>query len=861
MTAARAAGLPLLLAAALFAAPARCARAQAAPPAPLAPLIEQIDALPDREARTLADGLPQAECVRLIRYLATADCADPEREARRLLVVLDGARRWFGGTIEAQSMRKLYPSLVRLGRIREARILLEDVIARAPAPELQANLRIDLAELLRLAGEPTLALEQLDLGSRPGPDGTSELQRSDPLLPAFFLGQRIEICAELGIPDQAEELLAELGAEERRLEAAGLLDPYAWTRFRLHRLTHFVAANREDDALAEVDAARQDPRYGAAGAELPARVALVLAWSARSRPERRDEALAQLRAELARARVEPLELLRLALDEARLLAAAGDAAEAARALAGAERLLAELRQRGAEPAPSRVAAYWSVRTEVAFLGAAPRAEVENLLLAFEDCWSSYLAEWDRTPLRSGGVGFLHHGSRRDVLSDLIRLTLAVHGEATGAAIAFDRVLEAQARGTLSRSLGIAPIRAAEVAARLLVAADHGLLVYVPAAQQSHAFVLDRGGLQCFELARAGQLDAVRSALVPLLAAPLAARDRAALAAAVAAASASFLPAPVAARVLRLGRLSLSGVEQLAWVPFEVFEVDGVPLGTRVALDYLPSIPVAVALAERAASTPPPPLRIALFAAPAHGAAVRTRWPDLRELELDSDDAAALLAPVPDGAAAAALGLGCTLDALGAEPRDVLLELVTHGVRLAGVERSAALLFAETAGDDGVLDVARAEGIAARLVVLGACGAGRARLRRGEDGPQGLAGAFLRGGATAVVLANFDLETKSTLALLAAFNAEIAAGAAPAEALCRARAAVAAEPQWQDPFFHAHLQVVGAGQIPLFAAAPRPRREAGRARVALALLAAAALAAVAVAYAARRRATRSAGSSS
>jgi hypothetical protein len=75
-----------------------------------------------------------------------------------------------------------------------------------------------------------------------------------------------------------------------------------------------------------------------------------------------------------------------------------------------------------------------------------------------------------------------------------------------------------------------------------------------------------------------------------------------------------------------------------------------------------------------------------------------------------------------------------------------------------------------------------------VVLLCTCGAGRGLLRRGDDGGQTLAGALLRAGATAVGVADTDLELGATQALVRDFLAALAEGLAPDLALRAARRA-------------------------------------------------------------------------
>ena len=96
------------------------------------------------------------------------------------------------------------------------------------------------------------------------------------------------------------------------------------------------------------------------------------------------------------------------------------------------------------------------------------------------------------------------------------------------------------------------------------------------------------------------------------------------------------------------------------------------------------------------------------------------------------------------------------------------------------------------------------------MLLAACGAGRAPLLRGEDGVGAFGGALLSAGARAVVLSPADLDLEATLELLGTFNAGLAGGASPAEAMRAARRRLAGAGRLDHPYFHSLLRVVGLG---------------------------------------------------
>ena len=118
-------------------------------------------------------------------------------------------------------------------------------------------------------------------------------------------------------------------------------------------------------------------------------------------------------------------------------------------------------------------------------------------------------------------------------------------------------------------------------------------------------------------------------------------------------------------------------------------------------------------------------------------------------------------------------------------------------------------------DAGIVGAAELVGIPLPpLVIVTACGAGRGPQRWGEDLGSGLAGPLLAAGAQAVVIASGPLEYKAALALSETFHGALVDGASPAEALRRARIALARDPDRSHPA-HVRLRVVGRGHAPLF----------------------------------------------
>ncbi|MEM7354243.1 MAG: CHAT domain-containing protein [Acidobacteriota bacterium] len=123
----------------------------------------------------------------------------------------------------------------------------------------------------------------------------------------------------------------------------------------------------------------------------------------------------------------------------------------------------------------------------------------------------------------------------------------------------------------------------------------------------------------------------------------------------------------------------------------------------------------------------------------------------------------------------------------------LLHLATHGLVRDDHPMTSGVLLVPGRGDDGLLQAHEVMGLelAADIVTLSACRTGRGRLRRGA-GIVGLSRAFLAAGASSVVVSLWDVDDRSTPRLMEVFYDQIAAGAAPPEAMLAARRALFAE---------------------------------------------------------------------
>jgi hypothetical protein len=460
--------------------------------------------------------------------------------------------------------------------------------------------------------------------------------------------------------------------------------------------------------------------------------------------------------------------------------------------------------------PGRLGAAWmglEARIELAQSRSAPDRErrLRPHLERLRHSWAEFLSHWSGAPVRGGGLAYLHIAERHQVLQELIELELAVEGESLGASRALQEVLDGEQQSTFSRRLRLPPVGIDEIR-RELTDAHAGLLVYLPSRDRSFVFALDPRGVRLFHLDAEHRVRGPCHALAA--AAQSAVRDGRGLddrdlVSAAADCAHAMLPEALEAYIAEWHTVLVVGIDDFGYVPFELFPArEGGTQGTRRAISYSPTVAMAIAL-QRAPS--PSAGRARFLLAPdvdGSGGALRLSDDELRELTSAVPGEPEILA----GPAAQAASLG-----VAAGQNVTLLYVLTDGTHDATRERPAGLLMAHSSSSRGT---AWAEDIEAlrvpMLVVLTACGAGRAPMRRGDGGRSDLAAAFLYAGASTVVLPTCDLELDATLRTMPRIFRRLSAGEATAQALRGARAELVAA---HDPVaaLQAHLlHVVGRG---------------------------------------------------
>jgi hypothetical protein len=603
---------------------------------------------------------------------------------------------------------------------------------------------------------------------------------------------------QVGTLDAAEEKL-----QQATQALARLREPDAAQRLlRGRELDLWLAAERFDRAEAMLAAAEP-------GAFQPGRAELAQALID-LRSDRREPA----KASLARLATKGSLAERAAAELTLLHVLDGD-------LAAATRTSAPLRQK---PLAKLTTTELVAVARVSLLAVAQRRPPEPTLaeldLALQAEYEKTLRRWAAVPPTASGVPFLFLAGRRDLLATLVALRLERHGEAAGASQALQLWLTAEAMGSMARTLGLPTPDLATVRQRLLPAKGM-LLAFLPAPTQS--FVLGLTATECFAIPLRG--DAGLRARVRELRRLTGDQPTPDAAQALAAAARPVvdwcLPPAVRARLDAHHHIAVVGRDLTGLIPFEAlpYAADGSELGTAKAIGSVPSMVLMCHYAARQPQTRE------------HSVAV------LAATAIDPRDGAAFgiepIPPDPAGFAAwAADGTGRGMVLAPATAADLLqgagakaqtTVVLGHGMADLTSTRAAGVLLARAKPTARGTVLADDIQTAADLVLLLVCNAASGPPRRGEDGGHHLGGALLQHGASAVVLAEHDLELQATLHWAGQFLRAFQGGADAAEAARQARAAVRARPEWRHPWFHASLRVDGLGTLTAAQCGPLPQQ--------------------------------------
>ncbi len=692
------------------------------------------------------------------------------------------------------------------GRFEQARELLESTLERYPdALQTRAYLLLQLAETDRLEGSLASAWERItqveDAVARSGlqPD----LQRlHEAQLEPRLIELRMNVLLGLGLPDQYWTWLQEyeqlMGPDDpevlwyrarfwlatdnftRVIETlTPLLDtieyePWVWTNLQLVL------------AMAEAELSWTEPRSLERAIELFERIL--------SRPD--APAQAQRSAQL---RLVELEIR------------AGDHRAARTRIDGIdrERLL-----------DSQGPWLTALEARLAMAGGASADELARRLEDLRAASDESLASWAASSRRKGGVGILHYVMRRDIVSELIQLTLTVEGRDAGAQTAVRDLMRMRALGSVAA--GLREVRAGPVTLeefrRVVLAPGRGALVLFPGTERSHVFAIDSEGVVCAQTAPLVRWNPLRVALEERLRFPPHPETAAASAEEIERLAAELaellIPDEIAARVGSWSELFVESAHLTGFLPFELLPLHGVPLGQSVPLAYLPSLNVGCLLKRREVAGDADAVWDVTLVADPDG--------PTPELDLPWTRGQADAVREAYGADRVALRLGAEASpSVLSDPElmsSKVLQLVLHGLYDPTQERPAGIAMAPGEHVSGQVwgdMIERLERVP-KLVVLAVCGAARGPLRSGDDGVTSLGSAFLLARADAVLLSPYDLEFQATIALTDIFHERLRVhGETPARAMLEARRELAASERFAHPFHHSLMQVVGLGHDPLF----------------------------------------------
>ncbi|MFT7664163.1 MAG: CHAT domain-containing protein [Planctomycetota bacterium] len=712
----------------------------------------------------------------------------------------------------AQIELEIANALRMQGRIDEARAILLDVYADFGSVALPWVTTL-LADMDRIRGQASEALARLD-------EAEASLSIEQPFhdqVRAVIFGLRGQIYLELGVIDQAARWF-----EEERRSAEELNNPELQVAVLMHSAV-LLLANPQGEGTPELLAKLLEEHLAKGGnpelqATLSSMLGRVSAYRAIATGGDPNEAIEQLKEATSRDALPREESIDAGLYLVRLLIENGQLEEAQTEFTRIEELvLSAARLIGTNGRTRDRGLLAALRCELELAHKSSPFPVRHLL-ELEVAYDAMLRQWEQTPLRPGGVGFLNSQERLTVLEVLVRTHIAAEPNQIGIANALESVIRAQARGTLARELDAPEVRVERVREELLYD-NSGMLVYLPTPQRTHLFVLDKSSIAHFECPGVHRFEAERRQFQALLNTPLAS-DKARgdqLGSDWAALTDSLIPGDLKEQVLAWSQLTLVGTGYLGFFPFEALPIAGTYLGLKIPIGYLPSLPIGCALNQRRDnSTQVWERDLLLVTAPALNQGVKQRWPDLAELKLGLEQVETLHSSFEPHRSRVLHFDAATRAALTFELQKptAMLHILAHGVRDSTRERSTGLALGGSPEELGVLwpeDVESEQ--MPPLVLLSACGSARGPVRYGDDGASHLGGAFIRAGTDTVVFSRADLELESTLLLSKHFTWRLSLGARPAEALYHARLVVA-EQFDNDPFYFALTHAVGLTHRPM-----------------------------------------------
>ena len=630
-----------------------------------------------------------------------------------------------------------------------------------------------------------------------------------------FLGQ---LERARGLPDRAAAAFDAERDLAQRLAGEPWNDVFQLGNATQHRLDLHLQIERYEKVLADAAPVLALDIGPGARAYIELQVAKALAALEARDPERERAARGALEGVLDSGGLGELESCHAEMELAQIAIAEGRFDDARARLRSSGERLAQL-----DDGPElvfEIAAQRALEARLARRSHAPGDELKERLDALLAAYDAMLRTWAAQPLTPGGIGFLNIAWRREVVGEVIALSLLVPEHGPEAAVR--AILLAQANGTLSRRVGATAPTLTELRETLL-SGGGGLLLYHQTDEATHLLAVDAAAVVSSVLPPTYEIDRRNADLHDLVhrdpghssgvSDERRREDLAEVDAYAAYLRDALLPPKVLARIGRWSHVIVSDGSDVGHLPWPCLPLaDGRALGLSKPLSEMPSVPFGMVLARREHARDVP-FDLLLFAMPPPGPQALAIEPRLAPLPIDDATLRRLRGALPPERVRTWPGARATRTALGVAPleRAAILHLFCHGVFDDERERPAALVLAADGDASGLVDCDAVEGLVGRvppLVILSACGAARAHDRVGEDGVTNLGGAFQYAGANTVVLASASLEYAATVALMESFTDELARGSDVGHAMLAARRAVAAEQP--HPYYHSLMRVVGIG---------------------------------------------------
>lgn len=452
-------------------------------------------------------------------------------------------------------------------------------------------------------------------------------------------------------------------------------------------------------------------------------------------------------------------------------------------------------------------------------------------------------DWKRTEVRPGGYGPLQNLRPRQAIVEIARRGVETLDAGSALESIMGLLVELESVSSLARILEAETIaHPLGVVRNSLLREDHGVVLVVPAAEETLVVWIDRETADVSFVAKRDRLLRLRRSWLGWLhTAPHGEPDddartlrRTRLEASSVELAQELLPASLRARLPSWRRISFVTFDLLGEMPWEALEVEAgdAALGLTHEIDAWPSITAAHHLATRLGYSPARRGAL-LLAGPEHGATARTLFSRLTPIRVSLDEANAWVATYPPSARQVRIGADATLGALVESSDNAVVQIVAHGARAyrdAELERPARLILSPTegtsdlSGHDGIVRPEDLEALTiAPVILVTACSSGAGPQRSGDAGIRGLAGALFTAGAGVVALPERDLYLEPIDVYSAAFHRALAAGATPAAAAREARVAVASDERFEDPHYFALLPLIGYGHTPVFERTALSRR--------------------------------------